>query len=101
MNHIPSGCVICDLFTAVWRTFTGHLSVYFNVFHVLCLTNRRTSGFPHHATGLPDVELAIGCLQHLFQMPCELWERQRNLMQVPPGISHIVIINSLETYICT
>lgn len=63
----PSGQdVICAFFTAVWRTFTGHLSMNLNVSLVHSLTNHQCSGFPHHATCLPRMELAVSDLQHLF-----------------------------------
>lgn len=88
----PSGQdVICAFFTAVWRTFTGHLSMNLNVFLVHSLTNHQCSGFPQHATCLPRVELAVSGLQHLFQMPCELRESLKDLIQASGGISHYCV----------
>lgn len=60
---------------------------YIKVFLVFSLAHNHSSGFPHHPAGLPDVELAIGSLQHVLQVPCKLWEHQRDLTQAPAGES--------------
>lgn len=62
------------------------------------------SGFPHHATRLPGVELAVGCLQHVLQMARELWQRWEGFMQMLPAFHHLCInvaLTNLHSYLST
>lgn len=48
------------------------------------------------------MELAVGRLQHVLQMSCELWQHSEGSVQMFPAVTHdCALMCHSQTYICT